>query len=123
MLILTFIALAIWLSTSGCTPKPPEPDQPASDMAYVKPGLWTSQADPLAIIVTATDSQTAAQAVERLGGQVTSDLWLIDAVAATLPAGQLKRLAAEPGLISIVENKGVTSSRAPVDGWRLANDR
>ena len=60
----------------------------------------------------------AARAVRRSGGQVNSELWLINAVEATLPAGRLVRLTAQPGLVSIVDNKGVTASQTPdLTGW------
>ena len=62
---------------------------PPGSRAYVEPGLWSTETESLAVIVTARSSDTAAAIVERLGGQTTSDLWLIDAVAATLPADQL----------------------------------
>ena len=84
---------------------------------YVEPQLQSAQADALAVIVTGDSSQTAARAVERLGGQVTSDLWLIDAVAATLPAEQLAALAADPAVVSIVDNKGVKDAQEPPPGW------
>jgi outer membrane protein assembly factor BamB len=81
--------------------------------------LWSSEAETLSLIVTAGDSQTAMDIVEQLGGRVTSDLWLIDAVAATLPSSQLKALAATPGIVSVVNNKLVQTSQEPVDwnGW------
>jgi len=60
--------------------------------AYVEPLLFSSETEQLSIIVTAADSLSAARAVERIGGQVTSDLWLIDAVAALIP-----RPACTPG--------------------------
>jgi hypothetical protein len=74
----------------------------APGQVYVEPDLAAVEADTVSVIVTANDSlATAATAVERLGGQVISDLWLIEAVAATLPTDQLPALAAEPGIVSI----------------------
>ncbi|NJN93268.1 MAG: S8 family peptidase [Anaerolineales bacterium] len=89
---------------------------PATPLAYVEPGLRTRQSETLSVIVTAADSQLAAQTVERLGGQVNSDLWLIDAVAATIPTDQLNTLAADPAIVSIVADKEVKSAQSP-DGW------
>jgi outer membrane protein assembly factor BamB len=86
---------------------------PAAAGAYLEPGLQTSAAVTVSVIVTADDSRQAAQAVERLGGTVSSDLWLIDAVAATLPAHQLEALAAQPGIVSVVHNKDVGVSYGP----------
>ena len=74
---------------------------------YVEPSLLSLETETISVIVTAQDAQAAAQAVERLGGQVKSDLWLIQAVAATLPAKQLAALEANPDIVSIVDNKGV----------------
>lgn len=90
----------------------------ASDTAYVEPALLSQAGGALSVIVTASDSQAAARAVERFGGQVTSDLWLIDAVAAMIPAGQVEALARYPGIQSIVNNKGVKTADGPNwDGW------
>jgi hypothetical protein len=57
--------------------------------------------------------------VEHAGGQATSDLWLIDAVAATIPAEQLYNLAACPDVRSVVGNKIVNATTEPGDrdGW------
>ena len=52
---------------------------------YIEPALLSAETDTLEIIVTAGDSQQAAENVEAAGGQVSGDLWLVDAVAATLP--------------------------------------
>jgi len=75
--------------------------------------LLSSTANNISVIVSATDGETAAQAVRRMGGTVTSDLWLINAVAATLPADSLTELAAQPGIASIVTNQGVGASSGP----------
>ena len=63
----------------------PQTAVPSHSAAYVEPGLLASAGDALSVIVTAEDSTAAVRAVARAGGQVTSDLWLIDGVAATLP--------------------------------------
>jgi subtilisin family serine protease len=93
--------------------------QPVENLAYVEPQLNTAAGDSLSLIVTASESQQAARAVRALGGQVVSDLWLIDAVSANVPADQLATLAAEPGIASIVANKAVESAQDPLDenGW------
>ncbi|HOG48794.1 MAG TPA: S8 family peptidase, partial [Anaerolineae bacterium] len=84
----------------------------ASGKAYVEPALAHSDAGQ-SVIVTAASSQAAARAVGRVGGLVTSDLWLIDAVAATIPAGQVEALAAQPGVRTVTANKGVTVAPGP----------
>jgi hypothetical protein len=88
--------------------------QPVENLAYVEPQLNTAAGDSLSLIVTASESQQAARAVRALGGQVVSDLWLIDAVSANVPADQLATLAAEPGIASIVANKAVEAPRIPL---------
>ncbi|MFL7794014.1 MAG: S8 family serine peptidase, partial [Anaerolineae bacterium] len=67
----------------------------------------------MSVIVTAGGSAAATRAVEHVGGRVTSDLWLIDAVAAAIPAAQLDALAAYPGVRSIVNNKPVRAAVEP----------
>ena len=79
-------------------------------MVYVEADLFLQEAETLSVIVTAADSAAAAQAVESVGGQVTSDLWRIDAVAANIPALQLDALVASPEVHSIAGNKSVESA-------------
>jgi serine protease AprX len=100
------------------------PVVPAVNTAYVEPGLRTVGPASVSIIVAADSSRTAAQAVAQLGGQVTSDLWLIDSVAATLPARQVVALAALPGIQSIIANHSLKSSDtgAP-DVWPTDNKK
>jgi outer membrane protein assembly factor BamB len=113
-----FIALALLAALlAGATGLPPAAS--SNETVYIESSLWSSEAEILPVIVTAADSAAAARSVERVGGQVQSDLWLIDAVSAALPGDQLAALAAEPGLISIVRNKGVGPAGDPPDrdGW------
>ncbi len=111
--ILTLVVLIVLLA--GSLPG----RLPARDAAYVEPSLFASAAASLPVIVTATNWQEAAHAVQQLGGQVTSNLWLIDAVAATIPARQVRTLAAYPGVRSVVANKLVRTADASGDwsGW------
>ncbi len=74
---------------------------------YIEPTLFSSATASLSVIVTGQDAKAAARAVQRVGGQITSDLWLIDAVGAEIPADQLATLAAMPEIVSIVDNKSV----------------
>ncbi len=84
-----------------------------SSQAYVEPSLLSRSTGNISVIVTAKSSQVAARAVAYIDGRMTSDLWLIHAVAAEIPTNQLGALAAYPGVESIVDNKGVRSSGAP----------
>jgi len=78
--------------------------------AYVDPALYVDNKDKLLVIITAKDSDTARRAVETVGGQVTSDLWLINAVAATINANVVRTLASQDGIRSIVANRGTEST-------------
>jgi len=78
--------------------------------AYIEPALLATTQAEVSAIVTATSAEGAAQAVKRLGGTVTSELWLINAVAATISSNQVTGLAAQPGIVSIVHNKGLQPS-------------
>ncbi len=80
------------------------------EAAYVETVLLEGTSENLSVIVTAEDSRAAAAAVRRAGGTVSSDLWLIDAVAARIPAASLDRLAHLPGIFSIVNNKTVRTA-------------
>ena len=101
---ITLVVLAVLLSSAVA------PAAIAASTAYVEPALLVQGPTTVSVIVAATSSQAAGAAVERLGGQVTSDLWLINSVAATLPADKVAALATAPGIESIVANRGVTSS-------------
>ena len=97
---------------------PSQGPAPMVPLAYAESTLLSHDGENLSVIVTADDAGVAIRAVEGVGGQVASDLWLIHAVAATVPAGELQPLAAYPGVVSFVDNKGVTTANGPGwDGW------
>ncbi|MGB5050510.1 MAG: S8 family serine peptidase, partial [Caldilineaceae bacterium] len=68
--------------------------------------------------------------MQRFGGQVTSNLWLINGVGAILPASQLSKLSTSPGIHSLVANQQVASSGSSDGhswlttdkGWPFAKD-
>jgi len=92
------------------------PQSAALERAYVEPSLLTLRDENISVIVTAADSTVAARAVDGAGGRVTSELWLVDAVAAVVPNERLPTLAGDPAVLSIVANKGVSvSERLPYD--------
>jgi hypothetical protein len=99
LIILTLIALILGIVGQ---PFAAEPHQ-----AYVEPGLPAFGVDQMDLIVTGANVDMAAQAVGAIGGEVTTSLWLIDAVAATIPSYQLNSLASMPGILSVVTDKGV----------------
>jgi subtilisin family serine protease len=95
----------------------PAPAAPlaAAAQAYVDPALVNRLESQVALIVTGHDATGAALAVKAVGGRVTDELWLINAVAALAPAGSVSALAADPRVLSLVENKGVQTSGR--EGW------
>jgi subtilisin family serine protease len=109
--VILLVAVALFLNLMTTT----QGAAMASTSSYVEPGLLASTAKTLSVIVAANSSGAAAQRVADVGGQVTSDLWLIDSVAAVVPATQIPNLAAATGIRSIVANKGIKTSAW--DGW------
>jgi hypothetical protein len=105
--LLTLAALAML-----AVPVRPAPTGPP---AYLDPALSSASAASLSVIVSASDSAAAASAARSVDGAVTSELWLIDAVVATVPAARVAELAAAPGVTSVVANRGVASTAW--DGW------
>ncbi|MCP4357167.1 MAG: S8 family serine peptidase, partial [Chloroflexi bacterium] len=111
---LILICLILAACAGGTTAAPVD-----VETSYIEPELRSIETETVSVIITAkNDWEAAARAVERVGGQVTSELWIIDAVAADIPADQINQLAAEPDIRSVVRNKGVKSSQDPQwDGW------
>ena len=94
----------------------------STQTAYVDEALLGSANEKVSVIVTAVSTDTAVAAIQSVGGQVTSDLWLIDAAGAVIEPSQLTQLAAYPGIVSIVDNKGletaqVSDSAYQWEGW------
>jgi subtilisin family serine protease len=112
--LLAIVTLTIILGGTLLLPAATPPAQPA----YVEPALWAANHAAVPVIVTAWPGYNPAGLIQLVGGQVTSNLWLIDAVAATLPANRLPVLAAAPGVRSIVSDKAVKAAQDPLwDGW------
>ncbi len=85
--------------------------------AYIEPGLVESEAQTVSVIVAGRDAGQAARMIQRAEGTVTNDLWIIDSVAAQIPTENIYWLARQPGIRSIVANRGVHSADAGFDGW------
>ena len=115
MLARFLVPIIMSLALVGLPPAAPSGGSLAP-RAYVEPKLLTTDSASLDVIVTGTDSRLAADAVEAAGGTVTSTLWLINAVAATVPTDNLERLATDASVVSIVQNKGVETA-GEFDGW------
>ena len=91
--------------------------RPESSAVYIDPALITAVSPQLSVIITANSSETAARAVNATGGTITSDLWLVDAVGATISADELQNLAAMPGVRAITENQQVETADDHVYAW------
>ncbi len=100
------VALVAGLSLAGIT-SAPQATIGIPGPAYIDPSLLSAASRAVSVIVTATDSRAAAHAVTRAGGQITSDLWLIDGVAAQVSIDQLPALAHSAEVQSITPNRGV----------------
>src|SRR5512147_1469932 len=61
----------------------------------------SSAAEPTSVIVIGKDSAGAANAVRRVGGSVSQELGIIDAVSAELTPEQIRRLRETGDLVGI----------------------
>lgn len=102
----------VLILVSFCAP-PALPANPGQ--AYLDPAVASAKAPTIEVIVSATNADRAAEAVIAVGGRVTSELWLIDGVAAEIPAAAAARLSALPAVRSVVADYTVRS--ADWDGW------
>ncbi|KAA3664923.1 MAG: hypothetical protein DWQ04_03225 [Chloroflexi bacterium] len=98
--LLGIILLVMAMSSFNAT-------QTNSDSVYVEPTLLANTTGEVSVIVSAVDVETAVSAITNAGGNVTSELWLIDSAGATIPAANLHMLAQTPGIRYVVENKPV----------------
>ena len=122
--ILIFLTLCLAFGPVTNNVTPPQPTASLSENpAYVDPSLVAVESGALSVIVTGADSVSAAQAVAAVGGSVTSDLWIINGVAAQIPTAILRKLAQTEGVESIIANHGVAAAQTPipdgsdVQGW------
>ena len=91
-----------------------------STTTYLDPRFAQVRSSTVSAIVT---GDRAADAVQRVGGTVTSDLWVIDAVSATIPTTSARLLAASAGIESVVLNDIVkTSDAGGAKGSRVVNN-
>jgi serine protease AprX len=98
----------------GCAIHMAQTESGPSHAAYLDPALQGSSG-AVNVIVTGRDSRVASRVVESAGGEVTSDLWIINAVAAKVPADSIHRIASDPAILSIISNKKVRAS--DWNGW------
>ncbi|HVW34597.1 MAG TPA: S8 family peptidase [Acidimicrobiia bacterium] len=64
------------------------------------------------VIVQGATGTAAHAAVTAHHGTVDQDLWIVNGVAATVPAAEVAGLAAEPGILHVTEDAGVTVQAA-----------
>jgi hypothetical protein len=82
----------------------PNPLDPAQDMVYIDGALYLQETETLSVIVTAVNPVAAVRAVEAVGGQVTSDPGLDNAITANIPYEQLDVLVNHPDIRSVANN-------------------
>ncbi len=80
--------------------------------AVTNPSLASDAAADTAVIVQGTSPAAVRAAVAAHHGKVTQDLWIVNGVAADVPAGELAALAAEPGITHVSEDVAVEVQEA-----------
>src|SRR5581483_6536937 len=77
--------------------------------AWIAPVAQATEAvSSTAVIVQGTTGAAARAAVAAHHGTVTQDLWIVNGVAADVPAGEVAALSAEPGVVHVSDDVGVT---------------
>lgn len=117
--ILAFFLAALLIVAFALSSSPVPPTGSATAAAWVEPGLQeAAESGPVRVIVMGAEEQQAARAVSAAGATITSDLWLIDGVAATLDERQLQQVAAAPGILAISHDRAVRAADAyQWPGW------
>ena len=75
--------------------------------AVTHPSLASDARVDTAVIVQGASAAAVRAAVAAHGGKVTQDLWIVNGVAADVPAAALAALAAEPGITHVTEDVAV----------------
>jgi serine protease AprX len=81
--------------------------------AVTNPSLASDVATDTSVIVQGTSAAAVRAAVAAHHGKVTQDLWIVNGVAADVPAGELAALAAEPGVTQVSPNAPVNVQATP----------
>jgi serine protease AprX len=89
--------------------------------AVTNPSLASDATADSSVIVQGTSPAAVRAAVEAHGGKVTQDLWIVNGVAADVPAGELAALRAEPGITQITDNGPVHVQAAHPSPLHLAS--
>ena len=77
----------------------------ANNPGFVDASLLQKAGGYAQVIVTAGSPAEAMRAVRQAGGQVSSELWLIQAVSASVPNQNIQQLAGQPGVRSVVADR------------------
>ncbi|HEV3363657.1 MAG TPA: hypothetical protein VG795_05850, partial [Acidimicrobiia bacterium] len=101
-----FVLLGAWIAPAVTNPSL------ASDAAADTRQLHLAPQAATAVIVQGTSAAAVRAAVAAHGGKVTQDLWIVNGVAADVPAGELAALAAEPGITHVTEDVAVQVQEA-----------
>ncbi len=88
--------IALWLATLVMAAIPAGVAAGAPDSGPTAP-----------VIVRGTNSAAVRNAVEASGGRVTRDLWIVNGVAADVPAGSVAALRGSPGIVDVSPDEGV----------------
>jgi len=75
--------------------------------AVTTPSLASDAAADSSVIVQGTSGAAVRAAVAAHHGKITQDLWIVNGVAADIPAAELAGLAAEPGVLHVSQDVGV----------------
>jgi len=75
--------------------------------AVASPGPGQDVTAQASVIVQGTSEAAARAAVAAHHGTVTQDLWIVNGVAADVPAGEVAGLGAEPGVLHVTDDVAV----------------
>jgi len=67
----------------------------------------TTASNPIGVIIQGTTEAAAQAAVAAHHGKVTQDLWIVNGVAADVPAAEVAALSAEPGILHVTDDVAV----------------
>ena len=81
--------------------------------AVTNPSLASDAVADTSVIIQGTSPAAVWAAVEAHHGKVTQDLWIVNGVAADIPAGELAALASEPGVTHVSPNAPVEVQATP----------
>ena len=100
------LIVVIGLLSIGIAPEAKADLRPGASLAdvYVDESALVAGGSLVSVIISGPNTDSLYEAVSAVGGVVTSELWLIDAVAATVSRAHLDRLARTDGVSSVVYN-------------------